>query len=67
MILKEDVSKVAAKLANAVAFCGPLKVSCIDGKKYETNQISGFKIDLAQTIAEQMILEFLDKHVEVLY
>ena len=62
MILKEDVTRVAAKIANAVAFCGPLKVSCIDGKKFETNQVSGFDVDIARTIAEQMIWEFLEKN-----
>lgn len=57
----EEVSILADSIAHLLSFCGPLRVSCVDGKKTETYKISGWREEEAKRKAKEMILFFLEK------
>ena len=71
MILKEKdnisaeeaelIHVLAAKIADQTAYCGPLKIMSIDGKKSETTCIHGFEHSKATKVIEDMIWDFLLK------
>lgn len=62
MILsKEDIAELATDIGGELAYCGPLKVSCINGHKTETHLVSGWDKEKAKYMVEKMITDFLKK------
>jgi hypothetical protein len=60
MIDKKIILEWTAHLVQDLAFCGPIRVSCCDGKKRETREISGWDREKAEIIVAQAAQRLLE-------